>query len=359
MKNNFHKYLMIWFLACIGVLPAIAFDIQRLQINGSAAFGLHREFGPANAEKNRLEWGVEDWDLLLNLEMGEHTRLSTDISWESDELTDTAQGQFRLAYGFIEHAFADEVKLRLGKFFIPFGANNTLRRAGLATVGVDIPLSTIEPNRYVDDAFPFIPSTGHGALLQGEVVFDEDKILEYDLGVSLGLQDSLYIGEARDGNDSKALTTRLKIEIDSRWKGEKSFYFDWISGARYGFMFSDGYGVSYTGDVWTLQAEFVNGLLEDEKADNINKRLVQKAAFFQSSWTLAGYFTPYLRVEWIDPPGKGTSNGLTVPTFGTQWDLGAWYTLKVEVTSFSFVTESASANEQSYTKLSILFLAGF
>jgi len=350
------KLLLPFYFCLVFTTYSAAYDLQKLQINGSAGFGMHRDFRPSDTLESRLEWGIEDWDLLLNLEMGEHTRLTTNVSWNAQGEA-ASKEQFRLTYGFIEHAFADPIKLRLGKFFIPFGAQNMLRRAGLATLGVGIPQSTLHPDLYTNQAFKFFPASGQGALLQGETFFDNNKIFEYSIALTLGFQDSLKEGNNRDGNDAKAITTRLRLDFNQYWRAEKSFYFDWVAGPLYGMLFSDGYGLAYNGNKLNFQAEYVTAQLEKNE-EGEKQKLSQQAAYMQSSLTLGGFFTPYLRFEWVDPPNRGYQNSLFVPAFGFQWDIGAWYILKSEVSHFSYLEES-TRSASSYTRFRFLFLAGF
>jgi hypothetical protein len=116
-------------------------------------------------------------------------------------------------YAFVEYAFSDLLKIRVGKMFIPFGIYNEIHTAKPAFLSVKEPASTNKAERIVDDAFRFYPRWGSGIALHGDGLIGE-RGFSYDLFLSNGDQSETNPFE-EDNNGAKAVTGRFRSRASS------------------------------------------------------------------------------------------------------------------------------------------------
>lgn len=349
-------------LFLIFLLTTLSFglDLNQLQLNGLTGLSLSNAF-QSKKENPKSEFSVnlEGFDLLFNLQLEERIRFASNVVWEPDTQYLDNFGNFGLAYVFAEHVFADEVKIRAGKYFTPFGTYNELRRAKLAYPEMEIPQSISSPEKLTQEAYPLFPFTSTGLMFLGETVFEYNKALEYQLSFSNGFSQDLHVTDVFDQNAFKAITALIRFDFIHSWKIDKSFYIDYIPGNKYGLLFVDGYGLQFRGEFWGFQSSFVNAILEEQNS-NIKIRKNQKAFHIQVSRSIRDTYTPYLGFEWLDPHSRGFKNNLLMYTLGTQMDLGEWYVLKSEMVFHQFNSKNLKlTSETSYLSARISILAGF
>jgi hypothetical protein len=223
------------------------------------------------------------------------------------------------------------IRVRFGKFLIPFGVFNEIHTAKPAFLSVKEAGSTNKAERIVDNAFRFFPRWGAGIALNGDIVLGE-KSLDYDLLFSNGEQEDENPYE-EDNNISKAVTFRTRMDVNESINVGLSLYKDTYSSDKEvaGNLQSTGFQTRYqaTTDLEVL-FEIVQGVktdLDTDSGDDVS--VTQTGWFVQPSYSI-GSTTGYLRHEVIDPDADTEDDGGTTTILGANIELDGAMNIKLE-----------------------------
>jgi len=167
--------------------PVRAQYLSKLTINGYSDFEFEKQLEQEGNGDPNGSFDADLFDLVLNFQVTDKIRVSTGLTWEHGAATEDGFGNVAVEYAFVEYAFSDLMKVRVGKMFIPFGIYNEIHTAKPAFLSVKEPASTNKAERIVDDAFRFYPRWGAGIAVHGDGVIGE-RGFSYDVFLSNGDQ---------------------------------------------------------------------------------------------------------------------------------------------------------------------------
>ena len=200
----------------VGLAGAATADGQdffdRIRINGYTSFEFEKQLegkGKGAGDANG-SFDADGFDLVLNIQATERVRAALDLALEHGVATEDGRGNVAMEYGFVEYAFSDLVKLRLGKMFTPFGIFNEIHTAKPAFLSVKEPASTNKTERIVEDGFRYFPRWGAGIAVHGDGLIGE-RNFSYDVFLANGDQSETNPFE-EDNNTAKSITGRWRFE---------------------------------------------------------------------------------------------------------------------------------------------------
>ncbi len=236
---------MRWMLVAILVTTVVASTntleaqyTSKLTINGYSGFEFEKQLDEDGAGDPNGSFDADLFDLVLNFQVTDKIRVSTDLTWEHGAATEDDFGNVAVEYAFVEYAFSDLVKVRVGKMFIPYGIYNEIHTAKPAFLSVKEPASTNKTERIVENAFRFYPRWGAGIAVHGDGLIGE-RGFSYDLFVSNGDQSETNPFE-EDNNGAKAFTGRFRFEPSESLEVGTSFYHDTPDSDGVGSLTSSG-----------------------------------------------------------------------------------------------------------------------
>ena len=291
----------------------------------------------------------------LTFKVSDAIRVSADLTWEHGAASEDGLGNVALEYAFVEYAFTDLVKVRVGKMFTPSGIFNEIHTAKPAFLSVKEPASTNKPERIVDDAFRFFPRWGTGIAVRGDGVI-ADRDFNYDVFIANGDQSETNPFE-EDNNTSKSITARFRFEPTEALQFGNSFYYDKQESAGVDSLVSDGLEIRYQTGTWRVIAEVVFGWLQPLDGDQVT----QIGSFVQPSYYFDNGMTPYLRFEYIDPDTDTKSDHGYDLIVGLNYEISGAFMIKVENNYFKGADESSLAQfpGSSYNEIKAAVVLGF
>jgi hypothetical protein len=258
-------------------------------------------------------------------------------------------------YAFVEYAFSDLVKVRVGKMFIPFGIYNEIHTAKPAFLSVKEPASTNKTERIVDDAFRFYPRWGSGIALHGDGLIGE-RGFSYDVFLSNGDQSETNPFE-EDNNSAKAVTGRFRLEPWEALEVGTSFYHDVPDADGVGSLTSSGVELRYQARSWKLWAELALGWLDPQEGDEV----LQVGWYLQPSYEFDNGLSPYFRVERVDPSNDVDDDHGYDFVAGVNYEVSGGFMIKFENNYFKGDSDSSLAQfpGASYNEIKAAVVLGF
>ncbi len=341
------------------------------RINGY--FSLEYERQLEKKEKGRGDpngsFDADLLDLVINWSATDHLRLAADLTWEHGAATEGGRGNVGVEYAWVEYAFTDWLRFRGGKMFTPFGIYNEIHTAKPAFLTVKEPFSTNKTDKFGTEARLYPRWTAGLAVLGNgsSPIGDWD----YVLGVGNGENES---GSANpfeeDDNKQKAFMGRFHLSPLERLQLGASFYADQLT--EYDDEGEDtkkrtsllAYGAQAT---WTLQSpaigvelEYVGGDRRPSAASGLPE-VRSNGGTAMVWWTLADRYTPYLRVEYLDPDTKAHKDEATLVLGGINVRVPGGLVLKAEydVTRAGTANARFSDGRNSFSEIKAAAVLGF
>lgn len=329
--------------------------IDRLRINGYSSFEFEKQIEEEGDGDPNGSFDADLFDLVFNFQVSDAIRVSADLTWEHGAASEDGLGNVALEYAFVEYAFTDLVKVRVGKMFTPSGIFNEIHTAKPAFLSVKEPASTNKPERIVNDAFRFFPRWGTGIAVRGDGVI-ADRDFNYDIFIANGDQSETNPFE-EDNNTSKSITARFRFEPTEAMQFGNSFYYDKQESAGVDSLVSDGLEFRYQTGTWRVIAEFVFGWLQPLDGDQVT----QIESFVQPSYYFDNGMTPYLRFEYIDPDTDTAKDHGYDLVVGLNYEISGAFMIKVENNYFKGADESSLAQfpGSSYNEIKAAVVLGF
>ena len=353
MRLELVATLVVMCLACSE--GAHAQGLDSLTINGYSSFEFEKQIEEEGGGDPNGSFDADLFDLVFNFQVNDKIRVSADLTWEHGSATEDELGNVAVEYAFVEYAFADLVKVRMGKMFTPYGIFNEIHTAKPAFLSVKEPAATNKPERIVENAFRFFPRWGTGIAIRGDGVIAE-RDFNYDVLVANGFQEDTNPFE-EDNNLSKSVTARFRFEPTETISVGNSFYYDKVESDGVDNLVSEGLELHYQGNTWRLLAEIAFGWLQPTDGEKIH----QVGWILQPSYSLDNGVTPYVRFERIDPnTSRDEDHGYNFIA-GVNLELTGGFIIKAENNYFKGASESTLAQypNASYNEIKAAVVLGF
>jgi len=335
--------------------PLRAQYTSKLTINGYSGFEFEKQLEEDGNGDPNGSFDADLFDLVLNFQVTDAIRVSTDLTWEHGAATEEGFGNVAVEYAFVEYAFSDLLKVRVGKMFVPFGIYNEIHTAKPAFLSVKEPASTNKAERIVDDAFRFYPRWGAGIAVHGDGLIG-DRGFSYDVFLSNGDQSETNPFE-EDNNGAKAVTGRFRFEPTEALEVGTSFYHDTPDSDGVGSLTSSGLELRYQARAWKLWAELDFGWLEPLEGDKI----LQVGWYLQPSYEFDNGLTPYFRLERVDPSKDVAEDHGYDVIAGLNYEVSGGFMIKIENNYFKGASGSSLAEfpGASYNEIKAAVVLGF
>ncbi|HYX36771.1 MAG TPA: hypothetical protein VE954_26990 [Oligoflexus sp.] len=285
-----------------------ALDFKDISIHGYSSFEVERQISEKGSGDTNNSFDMDLFDVVLNFQLSDRVRVAADLTWEHGTATEDGTGNAAVEYAFTEITYTDAVKLRFGKFLLPFGYFNEIHTAKPSTLSVKEAASTNKTERLAKNGERFFPRWGAGMGLKGSMA---SAGLDYDILVTNGEQDEE--GNSgnpyeKDNNLSKALTARVHYRPSTGLLVSPSYYKDQMSADVKDMEHSvTSYGLylNYSFFDANVIAEFVEGKfvkveIDEDAAEKDKNNWTQQGWFIQLAYAIDAT-TPYLRYELINP----------------------------------------------------------
>jgi hypothetical protein len=297
---------------------------SNLTINGYSSFEFEKQTEKEGNGDPNGSFDADLFDLVLNFQVSDAVRVSSDLTWEHGAATEDGFGNVAVEYAFVEYAFSDLLKLRVGKMFTPFGIFNEIHTAKPAFLSVKEPASTNKTERIVDDGFRFFPRWGAGIAVHGDGLIG-DRNFSYDVFLANGDQSETNPFE-EDNNTSKAVTARFRLEPSESIEIGNSFYYDKRDADGVSQITSDGLEIRYQARSWKMLAEATFGWLELAETD----RILQIGWYVQPSYEFDNGMIPYVRLERVDPNTRVEDDHGYDFIAGLNYEVSGGFMVKIE-----------------------------
>jgi phosphate-selective porin len=353
MKWQLPAIVIALFLSLAQTVRAQGLD--RLNINGYSSFEFEKQIEKEGNGDPNGSFDADLFDLVFNFQVSDAIRASADLTWEHGAATEDGLGNVAVEYAFVEYAFTDLVKVRVGKMFTPYGIFNEIHTAKPAFLSVKEPASTNKAERIVDNAFRFFPRWGAGIAVRGDGVI-ANRDFSYDVFLSNGDQSDTNPYE-EDNNTSKAVTARFRFEPSEALRIGNSFYYDKKESDGVDSLVSDGLEFHYQTGTWRVIAEVAFGRLRPLDGDDVT----QVGWYVQPSYYFDNGMTPYVRFEHIDPDTKTANDQGFDLIIGLNYEIAGGFMIKVENNYFKGAEESSLARfpGSGYNEIKAAVVLGF
>jgi len=351
------KRLAVFTALALAFLPSAGAQemADRIVINGYTNFEFSKQLSKDGDGDKKGSFDADQFDLVFNITVSERVRAALDLSWEHGTATEDGRGNQAVEYGFVEYAVSDKLKLRFGKMFTPFGVFNEIHTAKPAFLTVKEAASLNKNDRIVEGGFLFYPRWGAGIAAHGDGVVG-GKDVSYDVLVANGEQEEANPFE-EDENTSKSLTARVRVNATENLRLGYSFYRDRLSSPSFTTLQSHGFEVELDLARIRVLAEVAFGSLG--LAAGGSQR--QLGWYIQPSIHLKKGWTPYLRLDKINPNRDLSETGGRDFILGVNVEISKNFQLKVENNAFKGGTRSSLAQYKGrgYHELKAALVLGF
>ena len=334
---------------------ARAQGLSKLTINGYSSFEFEKQTTEEGGGDPNASFDADLFDLVFNFQVNDKIRVSADLTWEHGAATEDGFGNVAVEYAFVEYAFADLAKVRVGKMFTPHGIFNEIHTAKPAFLSVKEPASTNKPERIVENAFRYFPRWGTGVAIRGDGVI-ADRDFSYDVFISNGAQEETNPFE-EDNNLAKAVTLRFRFEPTESFSIGNSFYHDKVEADGVEKIVSDGLEFRYQTDTWRVIGELAFGWLTPERGDRIH----QVGWHIQPSYYFENGLTPYVRLERVDPNTAVADDHGYDLIVGLNYEIAGGFVIKAENNYYKGASNSTLAQypNASYNEIKAAVVLGF
>ena len=333
---------------------SITFD--DLSVNGYFSFEYENQVSGDEEGDTNGSFDLDLVDLVFNFQVSDRVRVAVDVTWEHGAATEDGRGNSAVEYAFAEYTGADWFKMRGGKMFTYFGIYNEIHTAKPAYLTVKEPLSTNKNNK-LGSNIRFYPRWQTGLAFMGEGALGSAVEMSYVLQVSNGESDDTNPFE-EDDNTHKALNGRLVFSfIDSIAWGLSFYQDDMENGDGTETAEINSYGTHL---VWvmpwetSLEFEYVMGDEQIGVADTIDRSAY--SLMFSHPF---GKFTPYLRVESLEPNDDIDDDEATLTVLGVNYRYNKGVHLKLEIDQFESDDNNDDLEGADYTELKASVSIGF
>lgn len=328
---------------------------DRVVINGYTNFEFEKRISKEGGGDPHGSFDADQFDLVFNITVSERVRVAADLSWEHGTATEDGRGNQALEYGFVEYAISNGLKLRFGKMFTPFGIFNEIHTAKPAFLSVKEAASLNKNSRIVGGGYLFYPRWGAGIEIHGDAVIS-GKDLNYDVLIANGDQENLNPFE-KDENSSKSITARLRVDANDNLRLGYSFYHDKPGSKTITSLQSHGLEAELNLKSFRLQAEVAFGSLGI--VGKPNQR--QLGWYLQPSVHLKRGFTPYLRLDHVNPDRNRPEVSGRDFIVGLNVELSKNFQLKLETNDFRGGSKSTLAEYpgRGYREFKSALVLGF
>ncbi|MEO8362461.1 MAG: hypothetical protein ABI672_20715 [Vicinamibacteria bacterium] len=328
---------------------------DRIVINGYTNFEFSKQISKEGLGDKNASFDADQFDLVFNVTVSERVRVATDLSWEHGTATEDGRGNQAMEYGFVEYAVSDKLKLRFGKMFTPFGVFNEIHTAKPAFLSVKEAASLNKNSRIVGGGFLFYPRWGAGVGAHGDMVVG-GKDVTYDVLVANGDQTTVNPFE-EDENSSKSVTARVRVDATEKLRVGYSFYRDHVSSPTFTTLQSHGFEAELNLAKFRVLAELAMGSL-GLKAGGSQTQL---GWYVQPSLHLKNGWTPYLRLDYVNPNRRISDVGGRDMIVGVNVEIAKNFQLKVENNDFRGGKSSTlgSLPGRGYHELKAALVLGF
>lgn len=348
-------------LSLVALLAALAPQASaqemadRVVINGYTNFEFSKQISKEGEGDKKGSFDADQFDLVFNITVSERVRVAADLSWEHGTATEDGRGNQALEYGFVEYAVSDQLKLRFGKMFTPFGVFNEIHTAKPAFLTVKEAASLNKNDRIVEGGYLFYPRWGAGIGLHGDSVIG-GKDVTYDVLLANGEQDEANPFE-EDENSSKSLTARVRVDVKEYLRLGYSFYRDNPGTTTFTKLESHGLEAELNLARFRILGEIAFGSL----GRRVGPRQRQVGWYIQPSFHFKRGWTPYLRLEHINPDRRLSDLGGRDFILGVNVELSKNFQLKIENNDFRGGSRSslASLPGRGYHELKAALVLGF
>ena len=350
------RLLSLVALACATAPAARAQDMaDRVVINGYTNFEFSKQISKEGRGDKNGSFDADQFDLVFNITVSERVRVAADLSWEHGTATEDGRGNQALEYGFVEYAVSDKLKLRFGKMFTPFGVFNEIHTAKPAFLTVKEAASLNKNDRIVGGGYLFYPRWGAGIAAHGDVVMG-GKDITYDVLVANGEQREANPFE-EDENSAKSLTARIRVDATEKLRVGYSFYRDRGSSPTFTTLQSHGFEAELTLARFRILGEVAIGDL-GLRAGGSQRQL---GWYVQPSFHLKKGWTPYLRLDHVNPNRRLDDVGGRDFIIGVNVEIAKNFQLKVENNDFRGGSKStlAAFRGRGYHELKAALVLGF
>lgn len=328
---------------------------DRITINGYTNFEFERQLGKSGFGDKNGSFDADQFDLVFNVRATDRVRAAADLSWEHGTATEDGRGNQALEYGFVEYAFSDLLKLRVGKMFTPFGIFNEVHTAKPAFLSVKEAASLNKTERVVKGAYRFYPRWGAGIAAHGDGVI-HGRDFNYDVLVANGEQDDSNPFE-KDDNGAKSVTTRIRFEPSGSLRLGQSLYYDSMTDPAFDHILSAGLEVEWSRGELRVQAEAALGFLHKRAGTSVK----QLGWYLQPSYHFGNGLTPYLRLDVVDPDRDKPDDGGLDLVVGLNFEAAKGFQIKLENDYFKggTATTFSTLPGRSYNELKAAVVLGF
>lgn len=330
---------------------------DRIRINGYTSFEFEKQLekkGNGNGDPNG-SFDADGFDLVLNIHASERVRAALDLGLEHGVATEDSRGNVAMEYGFVEYAFSDMLKLRVGKMFTPFGVFNEIHTAKPAFLSVKEAASLNKNERIVKGGFRFYPRWGAGIALHGDGVIGK-KNFNYDVLLANGEQENTNPFE-EDDNGFKSITARVRFEPNEELRLGYSAYFDKLTDETQSKLVSNGFEIEWNRGSLRLLGELAFGVLSPKTGAGTS----QVAWYLQPSYHFGNGLTPYLRLDVLNLDTKKPDDVGTLLVVGLNYELTKQCNVKLENNYFhgGKATGLATFPGRGYNEVKAAFVLGF
>ena len=331
-----------------------------LQINGYSSFEFEQRIGGDDGGDPNGSFDADLFDLVLNFRPTDRIRMATDLTWEHGTSTEDGRGNVAVEYAFMEIMASEALRVRVGKMLTPFGIYNEIHTAKPAFLTVKEPLSTNKNHKF-GSTTRFYPrwTTGMALVGNGRVA---NREVDYVVQVSNGEQEETNPFE-EDNNAAKALTARFRIRPSGELRLGASLYYDSLT-QRDGADEDAGLRVrqlSYGAHAeWTpgnvgVELEYTGGRLTPDLLARQSRHAMTAMVYR----TFADRYTPYLRLEFLDPDSQLADDTARLWVYGVNIQLDEGLYLKAELDTVTSGPNNLRFEGESFTELNAALALGF
>ena len=332
---------------------------DRIRINGYSSFEFEWSLSPEGRGDPNGSFDADLFDLVLNFRPTDRLRVAADITWEHGVASEDGRGNAAIEYAFAEYSVSERFRVRAGKMFVHFGIYNEIHTAKPAFLTVKEPLSTNKNHKFGSD-LRFYPRWSTGIAVTGRS-FVSGVEFEYIAQLTNGEQSTVNPFE-EDENREKAILARVRSYPVGNLVVGASFYQDHLSefagtvdtGGRTRVR-SVGGQVQWSAGPWGVELELVRGSVSPSAGAAIKR----KAHTSMVSYALDGRWTPYLRLETLDPNTAVSDDWARLWVYGINVQIDDGLFFKVELDTVRAGIANARFGGVGFTELKASIAVGF
>lgn len=330
-----------------------------IRINGYSSFEFERRLSSTGGGDPNGSFDADLFDLVLNFRPTDRLRVAVDITWEHGVASEDDRGNAAIEYGFAEYSVSEALRFRAGKMFVHFGIYNEIHTAKPAFLTVKEPQSTNKNYKFGSDT-RFYPRWSTGLAVTGRGTWAGVDV-DYIAQLTNGEQSTVNPFE-EDENREKSVSGRVRAYPGAELVFGASFYQDYLSefaaGADTGErtrIRSAGGHVQWTRGSWGLEIELVSGTVRPSAGPAIS-RLGHTSMV---SYTLQNRWTPYVRLETLDPNRSLSDDWARLWIYGVNVQVDDGLFLKAELNTVVSGNANTAFLGMGYTELKVSVAVGF